>query len=98
MEIIKKIILNDNIVPKVKVNILFLYSKMDPYFIIELKCLFNINVINNKKIDIELSEQLVNIFLYENIKLDKKVFDNLVFCLVNVVKNCELDEQLSNLF
>jgi hypothetical protein len=37
LEIIKKIILNDNIVPKVKVNILFLYSKMDPYFIIELK-------------------------------------------------------------
>jgi len=60
--------------------------------------LININVINNKKIDNQLSEQLINIFLDENIKLDKEVFDNLVICLMNIMKNCELDEQLSNKF
>ena len=34
-------------------------------------------------------------FLYENYKLDKEVFNNLIICLMNVVKNCKLDEQLS---
>ena len=56
--------------------------------------LINTNVINNQKIDINLSEKLVNMFLDENIKLDKIVFDNLVMCLMNIIKNCKLDEQL----
>jgi hypothetical protein len=56
--------------------------------------LINTNVINNQKIDINLSEKLVNMFLDENIKLDKKVFDNLVMCLMNIIKNCKLEEQL----
>ena len=60
--------------------------------------LINTNVINNKKIDVQLSEKLINIFIDENIKLDKQVFDNLVICLMNIIKNCELDEHLSNKF
>ena len=38
LEIIEKIILNKDIILEIKVNILFLYTKMDPYFISELKC------------------------------------------------------------
>ena len=60
--------------------------------------LINTNVINNKKIDVQLSEKLINIFIDENIKLDKQVFDNLIICLMNIIKNCELDEHLSNKF
>ena len=58
--------------------------------------LINTNVTNNQKIDISLSENLVNMFFHENIVLDKNVFDNLVICLMNIVKNCKLDEQLRN--
>ena len=35
-------------------------------------------------------------FLDENAKLDKIVFGNIVICLMNIVKNCKLDENLSN--
>ena len=35
-------------------------------------------------------------FLDKNIKLDKKVFDNLVICLMNIVKNCKLEDHLRN--
>ena len=58
--------------------------------------LINTNVINNKKIDFFLSEKLINMFLDENCKFNKKIFDNLVICLINIIKNCNLDEQLSN--
>ena len=51
--------------------------------------LINTNVINNKKIDVTLSGKLINMFLDKNIKLNKKVFDNLVICLMNIVKNCK---------
>ena len=58
--------------------------------------LINTNVINNKKIDVTLSGKLINMFLDKNIKLNKKVFDNLVICLMNIVKNCKLEDHLRN--
>ena len=58
--------------------------------------LINTNVTNNQKIDISLSENLVNMLFHENIVLDKNIFDNLVICLMNIFKNCKLDEQLRN--
>ena len=58
--------------------------------------LINTNVTNNQKIDISLSEKILNIFFHENIVLEKNVFDNLVICLMNIVKNCKLDEQIRN--
>ncbi len=59
--------------------------------------LVNTNIINNKKIDINLSEQLVNMFLDENTVLNKDTFDNLIICLINIIKYCKLDEQLSTI-
>ena len=57
--------------------------------------LINTNAINHKKIHISLTGKLIDMFLYYNYKLDKEVFNNLIICLMNVVKNCKLDEQLS---
>ena len=57
--------------------------------------LINTNVINHNEIDIKLSENLTNMFLDEKIKLNKNIFDNLVICLMNIIKNCKLDNQLS---
>ena len=42
-----------------------------------------------------LTGKLLNIFLDENIKLNKNVYDNLIICLMNIVKNCKLDEDLA---
>ena len=56
--------------------------------------LIKTNVINNQKIDFSISEKLLNLLLDENVKLDKNVFNNLVICLMNIIKNCKLDEHL----
>ena len=58
--------------------------------------LINTNVINNKKIEFKLSEKLMSMLLDENIVLNKSVFNNLVICLMNIVKNCRLDEGLKD--
>ena len=58
--------------------------------------LINTNVKNNHKVDFIISEKLINMFLNQKAQLSKKVFDNLIICLMNIVKNCKLEEQLSN--
>ena len=71
-------------------------NKNDKEIMNQAISLINTNVTNNQKIDISLSENLVNMLFHENIVLDKNIFDNLVICLMNIVKNCKLDEQLRN--
>ena len=58
--------------------------------------LINTNVINNKKIDFKLSEKMMNLFLDENVQLEKEIFDNLVICLMNIIYHCKLEEQVVN--
>ena len=58
--------------------------------------LINTDIINNKKIDFKLSEKIMNLFLDENVQLEKTIFDNLIICLINIVNNCKLEEQVAN--
>ena len=77
-------------------NDIIIDNKNNSKIINQTISLINTNVINNQKIDVSLSGKLINMFLDKNVKLDKKVFDNLVICLMNIVKNCKLDEDLTN--